>query len=178
MDNNAALKIKKPYSLLNTIDRINEWAGSICAVLLAFLAIISFYGVISRYVFSSPSYYAWDINIQLFAFILMLSGGYTLLHEGHVSVDVITTALSSKHAALLKMFNSVFCFVSAITLIWFGTILGWESFQIGERMSASMWEPLFWPVKMMVPIGGVLLGLQGIAQFVKDYHTFRNRKVK
>jgi TRAP-type mannitol/chloroaromatic compound transport system permease small subunit len=159
--------------VIYVIDKINEWVGMICAILLGVLACIAFYGVLTRYLFNAPSLYAWDVNIQLFAFVLMLSGGYTLLKENHVSVDIIPNMLSLKKRKLLEMFNMLFCFVSSIALIWYGSILAWEAFIMGERMSTSMWNPLFWPVKIMVPLGGALLLIQALAQFAKDYKELK-----
>jgi TRAP-type mannitol/chloroaromatic compound transport system permease small subunit len=167
----------KVHNILQSIDFVNELSGKIAGYLFIPLSIIIFMEVILRYIFRSPTIWAWDLSVQLYAGILMLAGGYTLLRGGHVSVDVLTGLLSTKWRAILDLITAPFCFITAVVLIWYGSIVAWESFQMGERMS-TMWQPLFWPVKMLIPLGGGLLLIQGIAKFVRDLAYFNSAEGK
>jgi TRAP-type mannitol/chloroaromatic compound transport system permease small subunit len=53
------------------------------------------------------------------------------------------------------------------TLTYMGAEYAWTSFRMWER-SYSAWAPLVWPVKMMLPLGGLLLGLQAVSDFLRD----------
>lgn len=160
--------------MISWFEKINELAGKICALLLIPLVFLIFIEVIARYIFDSPTVFAWDISIQIFSFILMLSGGYTLLHNGHVSVDVIMKFLSPQKVSYLNIFNSTFCILCAIVLIWFGFIIGFESLSINEKM-ATMWGPVIWPIKISIPIGGFLLLIQGIANIIKEIDILKEK---
>jgi len=172
MRNDEILQSKIWRTVLHWTDMINTRVGRIGAYLLIPLGSIIFFEVILRYVFHSPTIWAWDLSVQIYAAILMLVGGFTLLHKGHVSVDVFLMSLHPRKRALLNMINATFCFISTVVLISYGSIVAWESFEMGERMS-TVWEPIFWPVKMTIPLGGFLLLIQGVANFVRDFATFR-----
>jgi len=165
------------HHILCWVDRVNEIAGWIAAWALLPLAAIIFVEVILRYLFNSPTTWAWDVSIQIYAVVLMLVGGYTLLRGGHVAVDVLTISLTPRRKALLNLVTAPFCFITAMALMWYGSMVAWESFQAGERMS-TMWEPLFWPVKMSIPLGGLLILIQGIAKFIRDLIKFNLERAR
>ena len=52
-------------------------------------------------------------------------------------------------------------------LLWQGTSMAWESTMKLET-SQSIWNPHVWPVKIAIPVAGVLVLLQGIVRLVSD----------
>ena len=97
----------------------------------------------------------------------LLAGGYALLHRRHVRIDVIYEALSPRMRARLDAFTFVFFVAYMLTLIWYGGVDAWNSFQIGETTSTP-WNPVIWPVKAAIPAAGLLLLLQGISNLIRD----------
>ena len=97
----------------------------------------------------------------------LLAGGYALLHRRHVRIDVIYEALSPRIRARLDAFTFVFFVAYMLTLIWYGGVDAWNSFQIGETTSTP-WNPVIWPVKAAIPAAGLLLLLQGISNLIRD----------
>ena len=60
------------------------------------------------------------------------------------------------------------CFsLYVIALIWIGTQMAWTSYLQSETTSTP-WDPPIWPVKMAIPIAGLLLMLQGIVNLLRD----------
>ena len=59
-------------------------------------------------------------------------------------------------------------------LIWKGWAYFWKAFELGNRTD-SPWGPYIWPIKLMIPIGGALLMLQGLTQLVRDIITASRR---
>ena len=57
-------------------------------------------------------------------------------------------------------------------MIWVGSTMAWTSFQQGEG-TGTPWNPAIWPVKFAIPIAGVLLLLQGIANLLRDLGVAR-----
>ena len=43
----------------------------------------------------------------------------------------------------------------------------------GERFVISPWMPVAWPLKFVMPVAGVLLLLQGVAEFLRIDHAAR-----
>jgi len=152
--------------LIRSIDTLNEWVGKIASILMIPLVLIAAYEVVMRYVFNSPTIWAWDLNIQIFAAIIMFGGGYTFLHDGHVRVDVLTIHLSEKAKDVLDILTPIFLFVGTSALIVLGWDMAWMSFQIKETV-ATVWAPPYYIMKMFVPVGAFLLFLQGISDLLK-----------
>ena len=55
-------------------------------------------------------------------------------------------------------------------LIWQSADMAWESAESLET-SNSIWNPWIWPVKVAIPIAGVLLLLQGLVRIASDIRT-------
>jgi TRAP-type mannitol/chloroaromatic compound transport system permease small subunit len=53
-----------------------------------------------------------------------------------------------------------------LVLIWYGGQIFWQNFEYDFRTS-SAWAPVQWPAKMMIPLAGILLGIQLIANMVR-----------
>ncbi len=65
----------KESKILQTIDNMNEWVGRIASFGYVAILLIQVMEVILRYVFNSPTIWAWDINAQLFMGVSILGGG-------------------------------------------------------------------------------------------------------
>ena len=93
-------------------DTVNKWIGRTVSFLLLPITFITSFEVFMRYVVRSPTIWAWDLNIQLSATVILLGGGYTLMEKGHVAVDILVMNMSPKRRALLDLITSPFFFSS------------------------------------------------------------------
>jgi TRAP-type mannitol/chloroaromatic compound transport system permease small subunit len=96
-----------------------------------------------------------------------MAGGYALLHRAHVRIDVIYERFSPRTRSYLDVITFVFFVLYVGTLVWIGTEIAWKSFLIGET-TGSPWNPPIWPVRFAIPIAGLLLLLQGVANLLRD----------
>ena len=161
---------KGEFLLLTLVDKINAWVGKTVSYLLLLITFITAFEVLMRYVVKRPTIWAWDLNIQLFAALTMLGGGYTLLENGHVQIDVLVSSLSPKKRAWVDILTAPFFFFGFFVLLWMGWDVGWASFVAREAMP-TIWAPPYYVVKLLIPIGALLLLLQGSAKFIRDLHT-------
>lgn len=164
----AMVKLELPR--LTIVDKINGWLGKMVSYLLLAITFITFFEVVMRYVLKRPTIWAWDLNIQLFAALAMLGGGYTLLEKGHVQIDVLVTSLSPRKRAWIDILTAPFFFFGFFVLMWAGWDVGWASF-VGRETMPTVWAPPYYIIKLLIPIGALLLLLQGIAKFIHDLHT-------
>ena len=152
---------------INIIDKTNEWIGKVVCLLLIPLVLITAYEVVMRYVVQRPTIWSWDLNIQIFAAIIMLGGGYTLLHKNHVVVDVLVINMSPRKRAILNLLTSVFFFLGMIVLLVSSWEMAWMSFQAREAMP-TIWAPPYYIMKMLIPVGTFLVILQGVSETLKN----------
>ena len=127
--------------------------------------------VILRYVFNRPTIWAWDVNVQLLGLLGVMGAGYTLLHRGHVGVDVLAEHLSPRARMILELIMSLFFFLAVGVLVWVVGRGAWTSLQVKE-VYTSFWSPPLYPFKVVVVIGVLFLLLQGIVKFIRDLSTF------
>jgi TRAP-type mannitol/chloroaromatic compound transport system permease small subunit len=164
--------------VIRVIDKINKWVGKAVSFLLIPLVLITSFEVVMRYIFKRPTIWSWDLNIQVFAAIIMLGGGYTLLHKNHVVVDVLVMNLDARKRAILDLITSLFFFMGMIVLLAGGWEMAWMSFQARETMP-TIWAPPYYTMKMLIPAGAFLVILQGISELLKNIITvFSLKKVE
>ena len=154
---------------IRIVDTISEWIGKIFCWLLIPLVLITALEVFMRYVMKQPTIWAWDLNIIIFAAITFLGGGYALLEKGHVTVDVFTIRMSPRNQAILSLITSLLFFIGIGTLM----IGGWEMFLMSWKVKETMptiWAPPYYWMKLLLPLGCLLLILQGISEFLKNLY--------
>ena len=153
--------------LSKAIDRLNEFVGRWLSWLILAAVLISAVNAVVRKAFNYSSNAFLEIQWYLFAAVFLLAAGYTLLRQEHVRIDVILGRFSKRtqikvEAVLLVLFLAPFCVV-VIDLVW---PLVTRAYRSGE-MSSNAGGLIRWPVYALVPIGFVLLLLQGVSEFIK-----------
>lgn len=154
-------------AFVNGITRLNNFIGSAIAWLVVFMTVFLLIEIFSRYVLSQPTVWANELTQLIFGFYAVMSGGYILAQRGHVNVDIFYSSFSSRTQAIVDLCTSVLFFMFLAALLYFGSSMALESISSFER-SYSAWNPPIWPVKLSIPIGCLLLLLQGIAKLIQD----------
>jgi len=153
--------------ILDFIDKTNETTNKLASLLFVPMTLIAVSEVIMRYVFNSPTTWAWDVNVQLFALMVVFGAGSTLFRGGHVAVDLVVNKLSPKKQILLKLIAYAFFIFSVGVIVWQSWIFSWRSVLIREKASTLL-SPVVYPLKIGIFCGVTLLWLQGISLFVKE----------
>lgn len=160
------MKILNVFS--NLIEYVNEWVGRVCGFFIITLMFLVFCDVCGRYFFNRPIQWGLEVCGYQLVTIVFLGGGYTFLHGAHVKVDIIYGKLSPRAQAVMDIITSAFIFLVCIVLIRFGFEAAWKGMMAGHRSSSAA-ETLMWPSYFAVPIGAVLLGLQCLVKWIRDW---------
>jgi TRAP-type mannitol/chloroaromatic compound transport system permease small subunit len=157
--------------LLTAIDFISEWSGKAVGFLLLPIVGVMVFEVVSRYAFNAPTIWSTDIVVILAGTLYIIGGAYTHYLRGHINVETLYNLLSPRWQTLTRVLLHFPLFVLYVgVLLWGGTEFAWSSMMEGEH-AGSLWNPIVWPYKMMLPLGALLILLQGLAQFVRDVRT-------
>jgi TRAP-type mannitol/chloroaromatic compound transport system permease small subunit len=154
---------------LRIIDKTNEWVAKTISWAVILIILSTVYEVVMRYVFARPTIWSFEFNYLAHGIYFMLLGGATLAAGGHVSVDILQNKLSPRARAIVDVCTAPVFFFFIIMMIWLGGEFALNSYGFRETLS-SAWAPPVWPVKMVIPIAGGLVLLQGLAKFVRDLH--------
>jgi TRAP-type mannitol/chloroaromatic compound transport system permease small subunit len=156
--------------IARAITRLNVWTARITAWLIVPMFFLLMADVIMRYVVGSAEIWTAELAQLVFGVYAVLAGGYLLVERAHVNVDIIYGKFSRVNKARTDLATSFLFFLFLIVLIWQGTDMAWESAAKLES-SYSIWNPQIWPVKVAIPVAGVLLLLQGLVRLVSDVRT-------
>ncbi|HJV28494.1 MAG TPA: TRAP transporter small permease subunit [Aromatoleum sp.] len=153
--------------LSSLIDGLNERIGRSAIWLVLIAVLISATNAVVRKVFSVSSNAFLEIQWYLFSGVFLLGAAYTLRHNEHVRIDVLAGRFSKRTQHKIEIFGTlVFLLPLCAMMIWLSVPWFVNSFTSGE-VSANAGGLTLWPAKLLVPVGFVLLGLQGISELIK-----------
>jgi TRAP-type mannitol/chloroaromatic compound transport system permease small subunit len=152
---------------LTFIEKINTWFGKIFSWIVLLLMVLTVLEVILRRFFNSPTIWSFEMCTHLFGLNFMIASAFTLMRDGHVSVDIFRSKLLKKNKALLDIFcYIVFFFPFTIVMLWKGIDYSQISWATRET-SWSVFAPPLYPIKTVIPLTFLLLILQGVVNVIK-----------
>jgi len=166
--------MKLLLGLSRAIDALNEQVGKLTYWLILVAVLISAGNAVVRYSFSRSSNAWLEIQWYLFSVIFLFCAGYTLLHNQHVRIDILTGHLSGRAKAWIDIFGTLFFLLPmAIAIGWLSWPVFLDAYQHHE-VSTNAGGLLVWPARLMVPAGFLLLVLQGVSELIKRIAFLRS----
>lgn len=160
---------------MNLIDKINTLIGKAVSWLTLLLVIIIVIDVALRYLFSITSAVSFELEWHLFAAIFLLGAAWTFQEDKHVRVDVFYHRFSEKRKSWVNLIGTI------VLLLPFCAVGFWESlsfvessFLLNETSPQPGGLPARYLIKSTIPIGFLLLGLQGISIIFDSFKIIRN----
>jgi TRAP-type mannitol/chloroaromatic compound transport system permease small subunit len=156
--------MKALQTLSRRIDTLNQWVGQAVAWVTLGLVLVVFTDVVMRYLFNTSFVFTQELEWHLFAFIFLMGAGYTLLHDGHVRVDIIYQRLGAKGQAWVNLIGVVVLLIPGCILVLITSWkFVWNAWAILEGSPDPGGVPLRFLVKGCIPAGFILLLLQGLS---------------
>jgi len=153
--------------LSKRIDQFSEWVGRWVAWLVLAAVLISACNAISRKAFNLSSNAFLEIQWYLFAAVFMLAAGYTLMRQEHVKIDVVSGRFSKRTQIWIDIAGiCLFLFPFVIYIITLAMPLVINAY-VTKEMSSNAGGLIRWPVFAMLPLGLLLLGVQGVSELIK-----------
>jgi len=177
------------------VDWINERLGRLANICVLLACLVSAANAMIRYAFDISSNAWLELQWYMFAVIVMLGASYTLKRNEHVRVDVIYMGLSDRNKLLVDIFGCILFLLPACFLMswlawpffmqsiegyprlkadtqgfghWLGAMLGFLfGTNGGAEMSSNAGGLIRWPVKLLLPLGFVLIAFQGLSEIIK-----------
>ncbi len=149
------------------VDAMNGAIGKLVMWFILAATLISAGNAISRYAFSISSNAFLEIQWYLFGAVFLLGGGYAFLRNAHVRIDVVSSRLSARTRNWIDVIGIV---VFLLPLSYMMAKMGWPVFERawqGGEMSSNAGGLIRWPAYLLIPVGFILLGLQGLSELVK-----------
>lgn len=182
--------MKPLLAVTAAIDGLSRWFGLAAIYCVLFAALLSAANALVRYciggliwldtnvgaggLFSSLlAAYGRNSNSflegqwYLFAAMVMLGGAWTLKVNEHVRVDLVYGAVSERTRTWIDLLGGLFFLLPiCVLMVWFTWPWFYQSWLTNEGSSNAGGLPR-WPVKLMLPVGFALVGLQGVSEIIK-----------
>ncbi|MEM9584287.1 MAG: TRAP transporter large permease subunit [Pseudomonadota bacterium] len=178
------------------IDVINYRAGQIIALMMVPLIAIVVWEVFSRNSFIilqnagyeefarsmglGPTLQAYDLSRMIAGVLWMAGAGYGLMRGVHIRADFIYRFWSDKTQATVDAIAYLLFFIPSMIFFTIVSAQYWQlAYETGERLALdSAWQPILWPARLAMPIGGVLLLLQGLPEIFRAFHKMGKEREK
>lgn len=154
--------------ILFAIDRVNTIVGKAAGWLILVLTLAISYEVFSRYALGAPTEWAFDVSYILYGALFLLAGPYALARNGHVRGDFLYRLWPPRRQAGMDLLLYVlFFFPGILALVYAGYNFAAFSWLLREHSSNSPNGPPLYHFKSLIPIVGVMMVVQGLAEVAR-----------
>ncbi|MCB9928826.1 MAG: TRAP transporter small permease subunit [Alphaproteobacteria bacterium] len=160
-------------SFIRTVDILNESLGRAISWLALFMVLVQFAVVLLRYVYGLGWIWLQESIIYMHASVFLAAAGYTLVHNGHVRVDIFYGGMSERSKAIVDLIGGV------VFLLPMCGVIAWASFGFVTRA----WGILegspegdngihgVYLLKSVILVFCLLVALQGLAMMARSILT-------
>jgi len=150
------------------VDRVSTWCGKASAWLIIVLMSAVCIEVFKRYILNAPTAWIFDLDNMLYGTLFMMCGAYTLSQDAHVRGDFLYSSMKPRLQATLDFCLYLLFFIPGVIALVYA---GWDyflySWTINEHSNVTANGPPVYQFKAVIPIAGVLVMIQGIAEIFR-----------
>jgi TRAP-type mannitol/chloroaromatic compound transport system permease small subunit len=150
------------------VDSLSLWVGKAFAWLILVLTLGVSYEVFVRYALRAPTTWAFDFSYITYGAMFLMAGAYTLSRNGHVRADVVYRLWKPRTQASVDLVLYIVFFLPAVLAFMYS---GWNYAEMSIRFrEVSIFSPAgvpVFPLKTLIPVTGLLLFLQGLAEVIR-----------
>jgi len=128
------------------------------------MVLVTFVVVILRYVFSFGWVWLQESYIWMHGIVFMVGAAYTLLHNGHVRVDIFYRPASIRYKAKIDILGALLLLLPMVTLVFlvgFGYVA--SSWSMLEESREAGGLPGLFLLKSVILVFCVLIAIQGLS---------------
>ena len=156
-------------TIVRVIDSITDVFGKVAAWCSVLMVVVTFYIVVSRYVFNTGSIAIQESIIYLNALLFLLTAAFTLKHDGHVRVDIFYGPASHRYKAWANLLGGLLLLLPVSGFIlWVSWDYVAAAWRIHETSPEAGGIPYVYLLKSLIVAMAVLLIVQGIAEILRN----------
>jgi TRAP-type mannitol/chloroaromatic compound transport system permease small subunit len=163
-------------SYVNIVDTICEKVGRFVMYWVFFMMFLLILSFVTRNIINFPL--MWIIEMAQFTITAyyLLGGGYSMLTDDHVRMDLFYGKLSNKGKAKMDIFTSFFL-IFYLIILFIGSITSLIYTIETKQKLFTAWAPYVWPIKTLMLIGILLMLLQAFSTLFKDIAKMKGNNI-
>lgn len=161
--------------ITRAIETASDKLGILGALLLVPLVLSTCYEVFARYLFDSPTIWAYEVGYMLTGSHFLLGLAFTLRAGEHIRIDIFSGKFSARTRALIDLAGYA---VLLPMLVWLTLALSryfWNGYSAGEKSGQSAFNMPVWPFRLVFFAAFLLLTFQVLAEVMKLVRVLRAR---
>jgi TRAP-type mannitol/chloroaromatic compound transport system permease small subunit len=103
----------------------------------------------------------------MFAAMVMFGAAWTLKVNEHVRVDLVYGMVSDRARIWIDLLGGLLFLLPMCIVLTYFTWPWFVDSWLNNEVSTNAGGLMRWPVKLVLPVGFVLVGLQGISEIIK-----------
>jgi TRAP-type mannitol/chloroaromatic compound transport system permease small subunit len=155
------------------IDTFIDRLGMITAWTSFALVLVMATNVLLRYLFSTGSVWAQELEWHLLVPISLLGMSYALRHGEHVRVDIFFARYPQRTKIIVELLTAVTSLVISLIIIKLSWTYVLQSYVQDEGSANPGGIPYRYALKALIPIGFALFALQSLADVIKSARHLR-----
>lgn len=154
----------EPPGVVRALGAVAEACGQLAALAASAIVLLTA-GLVIAFSLGLGSVKLQDLVLWLNAGMVMLGLGYALKHRAHVRIDVLSSQWSRRTRARVEVLGVLFLLLPfCIAVAWLSLDYVAMSWRVGERSASSGGLAGLYVAKTLLPVGALLLSLQGVAE--------------
>ncbi|MCT4576572.1 TRAP transporter small permease subunit [Donghicola sp.] len=151
-------------------DYISLVASRLAMISIAFVVMVMFYEVVSRYAFNRPTLWANELSLWIASFIFLLAGLYAMQQRSHIRIYVIYDMMPRAFQKTADVISVLLILLFTFTLVWGGFNDAWTRMLRMETFGTAWDPPLPGTVKPAILIIIVLVAVQAVSNLIADWN--------
>lgn len=159
------------------VDAVSGGIGLVSMYTVFLMIGVLLLDAVTRNVFRIPQH--WPIEFAQFTLAAYYFGGgaYSLREGAHVRMDILYARFGVRGRAMMDMITSA-CMIFYLVILLWGAVSSLEySIEIDQHLF-SMWNPSVIPIKVFMVAAIVLMILQAVSLFFKDFAAWRGAELR
>lgn len=164
-------------AIARALDRVTDTVGRVVMWLAVLLVLTQLAVVLLRYAFSTSFIQLQEGVIYTHATLFMLGIAFTMLHEGHVRVDILYADMTPRRRAWIDLIGVLVAVIPfAVLVIWTCWPFVAASWRIREGAIAYGGLPFQYLLKSLIPAMAMLLLIAAVAHLCRCVLTIAGRR--
>ena len=154
------------------VDRFVSVLSRLAMFLTVVVVVITFYEVVMRYLFQSPTLWVNELTLWLGSVIFLVAGVYTMQRRAHIRITAVYDIAPRSVRLIFDIVAVLVVVAYAAMMIYAGFGVAFDTLMRWERFGTFWNPPIPATVKPLVLIVTFLVAVQAVNNLLADWFGF------